>query len=171
MLMVVGSVAIGLIVGFTIGSLGGGGSVLTVPALVYVLGESPRSASGASLIIVGISALIGLTAHARNGRVRWTAGVVFGLIGTGAAVLGTVISKQLDPSVLMLAFAGIILLAAAFMIHQAIKPAAAPAELNQNGAGSFSSVAVPGCPVPVESAVAGVGSGGASAVGSSVKGR
>ncbi|GLZ49771.1 UPF0721 transmembrane protein [Actinomycetospora sp. NBRC 106375] len=112
-------IAIGLVIGLVVGALGGGGGVLTVPALIYLLGASTHEAATASLIIVGVAALAGLPAHAWRGNVRWGAGVVFGLVGTVAALAGAVGARYLDPSVLLLAFAGVITVAAALMIRDA----------------------------------------------------
>ncbi|MDQ3763503.1 MAG: sulfite exporter TauE/SafE family protein [Actinomycetota bacterium] len=124
--MIATAVAIGLGVGVVLGGLGGGGSVLTVPALVFLLGEPPHRAATASLVIVGISSMIGLLARARAGEVRWVSGLGFGAIGALTAVGGTVLSRSLNPHVLLLAFAALTLLAAFFMLRRAPEPAPAP---------------------------------------------
>jgi hypothetical protein len=80
------AVPLGLLIGLSLGALGGGGSILTVPALVYVLGQSPVAATTGSLVIVGITSLTGLVAHARAGRVRVAQGLLFG-VGGGSAVV------------------------------------------------------------------------------------
>ena len=116
---VVLEIGIGLVIGLVVGALGGGGGVLTVPALVYLLGVSTHEAATASLIIVGVAALAGLPAHAWRGNVRWGAGAAFGLAGTATALAGAVAARHLDPSVLLLAFAGVISVAAALMIRDA----------------------------------------------------
>jgi Sulfite exporter TauE/SafE len=72
---------LGLLIGVSLGALGGGGSILTVPALVYVIGENPRNATSASLLIVGVTALTGTIGYARSRRVRWGPGLVFGVVG------------------------------------------------------------------------------------------
>ena len=64
------AVPAGLLIGFSLGALGGGGSILTVPVLVYLLGHSPHAATAGSLLIVGITAAGGMIAHRRAGRVR-----------------------------------------------------------------------------------------------------
>ena len=64
-----------------LGALGGGGSILTVPALVYLLGQDTHAATTGSLLIVGITALAGMVAHYRAGRVRVVQGLVFGVLG------------------------------------------------------------------------------------------
>lgn len=120
------ALAIGLGVGLVLGGFGGGGSVLTVPALVFLLGEPPHSAATASLVIVGISSVIGLLARARAGHVRWAAGLGFGAIGTFTAVAGTVLGRHLDPQVLLLAFAFLILLAALSLFRRTSDTATAP---------------------------------------------
>ena len=111
--------AIGLVIGLVLGALGGGGGVLTVPALVYLLAEPAHAASAASLVIVGIAALAGLPAHARSGNVRWGAGLLFGAVGTVAAAGGTLLARHLDGDVLLLVFAAVILVSATLMFRDA----------------------------------------------------
>lgn len=120
------ALAIGLVVGLATGGLGGGGSVLTVPALVFLLGEAPHTASTASLVIVGISSVFGLGARLRSGNVQWRSGIVFGVLGAGTAVLGTQLSRRLDPNVLLLAFAALVLVAAYLLVRKSPTPAASP---------------------------------------------
>lgn len=108
----------GVIIGVSLGALGGGGSILTVPVLVYVIGESARGATTASLVIVGITALVGALGHARSGNVRWGAGLTFGIIGVAASYLGTALNRQVSPNALLLAFAALMLIAAAAMLRR-----------------------------------------------------
>ena len=75
----------GLLIGLSLGALGGGGSILTVPALVYLLHQQPHAATTASLLIVGITALAGMTAHWRAGRVRLAQGITFGALGVAGS--------------------------------------------------------------------------------------
>ncbi len=107
------AVPLGVLIGLTLGALGGGGSILTVPALVYVLGETARQATTASLVIVGISAVVGAVAHSRAGRVRWGAGIVFGLVGVAGSVLGSHLNHAVNPDILLLTFAVLMALVAA----------------------------------------------------------
>lgn len=116
------AVGLGLVIGLTLGALGGGGSILTVPALVYVLGQDPRSATTSSLFIVGLTSLIAALGHARARRVRWGIGLVFGATGIAAGYAGTALNRLVDPDVLLLAFAGLILAAAAGMFHSTRSP-------------------------------------------------
>ncbi|TAL25589.1 MAG: sulfite exporter TauE/SafE family protein, partial [Frankiales bacterium] len=72
--MIAGAVALGLLIGLSLGALGGGGSILTVPALVFVLGLSAQEATTASLVIVGVTAAAASAGHARSGHTRWRSG-------------------------------------------------------------------------------------------------
>ena len=112
------AIPLGLVVGVTLGTLGGGGSILTVPALVYLIGENPQHATTASLVIVGVTAITGTAGHARAGRVRWGAGLVFGIVGAAGSLLGSVLNRLVDPDVLLLGFAGLMGLTAAAMLQR-----------------------------------------------------
>lgn len=106
----------GLVIGLLLGALGGGGSILAVPALVYLLHQTPHEATAGALVVVGIGAASGMACHARAGRVRWAAGAAFGGLGTAGTFLGSRWSASLDPTVLMTAFAGLMLAVAAVML-------------------------------------------------------
>ncbi|MDN5789353.1 MAG: sulfite exporter TauE/SafE family protein [Micrococcales bacterium] len=117
------AVPLGVIIGLSLGALGGGGSILTVPALVYLLDQDPRGAITSSLLIVGVTSLIGLIPHARAGRVRMGQGLLFGLLGTAGSFAGSRLSVRVSPSVLLAAFAVLMLFVAALMIRQSIRSA------------------------------------------------
>ena len=103
---------LGFLIGLSLGALGGGGSILAVPALVYAAGQDPRAATATSLFLVGMAALVGMGAHHRAGRVRVGTGVIFGLAGIGGSLLGTAVNHRLDPDLLLLGFSGLIVIAA-----------------------------------------------------------
>ncbi len=103
---------LGFLIGLSLGALGGGGSVLAVPALVYAAGQSPREATASSLLLVGIASLVGLRPHLRAGRVRVATGLAFGAAGIPGSLIGTAINRRLDPDLLLLGFAGLVLVAA-----------------------------------------------------------
>ena len=135
------SIGLGLVIGLSLGALGGGGSILTVPALVYVIGQDARAATTSSLFIVGISALIGSLGHARSGRVRWGVGVAFGVTGIAASFAGTALNRLVNPDVLLLAFAGLVLVAAAGMFAKT--RASAPARTDRSLVSAAGSPAEP----------------------------
>ncbi|GAB3437105.1 sulfite exporter TauE/SafE family protein [Phycicoccus ginsengisoli] len=111
---------VGLLIGLSLGALGGGGSILTVPALVYLLGQDPRQATTSSLLIVGITSLIALVPHARRGNVRFGQGLVFGALGTAGSVAGSALAAHVRPAVLLSAFAALMLLVAVLMLRRSL---------------------------------------------------
>jgi uncharacterized membrane protein YfcA len=113
--MIVIALAAGVLVGLSLGALGGGGSILTVPVLVYLLHLAPHAATTASLLVVGLTALTGTLAHTRAGRVRWAQGLAFGLLGTAGSIAGSRLSAAVDPHLLLAAFAALLVVAAAAM--------------------------------------------------------
>jgi uncharacterized membrane protein YfcA len=111
--------AIGLAVGVVVGALGGGGGILTVPILVYLLDIAPYPAATASLVIVGATSLVALASHARGGNVRWSQGVTFGLLGGVWAFLGSRLSAAADPDALMTGFSALLAVVAVLMLRKA----------------------------------------------------
>lgn len=116
--MVAWVIPVGVVIGLSVGALGGGGSILAVPALVHLFAQDPRSAITASLLIVGVTSVIGALPHARAGRVRLTEGVLFGLLGALGSVVGTRLSTRVAEPVLLTAFACLILLVAVLMTRR-----------------------------------------------------
>ena len=112
------AIPLGLLVGLSLGALGGGGSILTVPTLVYVLGQSPKSATTSSLLIVGATTLIGMLPHLRAGRVRLGQGIAFGLLGVLGTSAGSFLATGVPSKVLLLAFAGLMLVVAGLMTRR-----------------------------------------------------
>ena len=99
------AVASGSLVGFTLGLVGGGGSILAVPLLVYVVGvASPHIAIGTSAIAVAVSAASNLAGHARARTVKWPCALVFALAGIAGAAGGAQLGKMVDGSRLLMLF-------------------------------------------------------------------
>lgn len=109
---------LGLVIGITLGALGGGGAILTVPILVYLLGQSPQAATAGSLVIVGLSSIVGLVPHQRARRVRVIEGVLFGVLGVLGSVAGSAASASVRPAVLMSMFAVLMFVVAVLMIRK-----------------------------------------------------
>lgn len=119
------AIAVGLVIGVLLGTLGGGGSILAVPALVYLLGQSAQEATTTSLVIVGLTAAVAAVGHTRSGNTRWRSGLLLAAAGVPASVLGTCLNKRTDGDVVLLAFSALMLLAAAGMLAR--PPQAPPA--------------------------------------------
>ena len=103
---------LGFMIGVSLGALGGGGSILAVPVLVFVAGQTPGQATTTSLLVVGVAAVVGAVGHWRHGRVRVGSGLLFGLLGIAGSLAGSALNRRLDGDILLLAFAGLILVAA-----------------------------------------------------------
>src|SRR6188768_2663645 len=95
----------GGIVGFILGLVGGGGSILAVPLLIYGVGiSSAHVAIGTSAVAVSASALANLVSHWRSGNVKWPCALVFALAGVFGATVGATIAKSLDGEKLLALF-------------------------------------------------------------------
>ena len=105
--------ALSILVGISLGLLGGGGSILTVPILAYAGGMGAKAAIASSLFIVGVTSAVGAISHARAGRVRWRTGVIFGAAGMAGAYTGGRLAAYLPGRLLMILF-GLMMAATAF---------------------------------------------------------
>lgn len=106
-----------VVVGVVLGLLGGGGSILMVPLLVYVTGLDTKEAIATSLLVVGVTSATGALSHAREGRVRWRTGAVFGGAGMVGAYVGGRVSEYLPGTVLLAAFAVMMAVTALAMLR------------------------------------------------------
>lgn len=109
-------IALGVAIGLSLGFLGGGGSILTVPALVYAVGLSPQTAVTTSLIIVGANAALGAYFHRNQGTLNWRVALVFGGAGMAGAFLSAGLSEQVSSTMLMILFAILMLAVGVFML-------------------------------------------------------
>ena len=117
------AVAAGLLIGLGLGALGGGGSILAVPVLVYLLDQTAAQATTGSLVVVGTTSLVGaVTAH-RAGNVMLARGAVFGLVATGGAALGAKASAHVPDRVLLAAFAVLMLVIGGLMLRRQVAQA------------------------------------------------
>jgi len=107
---------LGFSIGLSLGLLGGGGSILTVPALVYLVGQTPQTAVTTSLAIVGANSLMGASFHQIQGTLNWRIALTFGWVGMLTAFLASGFSKLLSPAVLLVAFALLMLVIGIFLL-------------------------------------------------------
>ncbi len=105
-------------IGLSLGLIGGGGSIITVPVLVYVLGVEPHDAVGMSLAVVGATSLVGSFLHYRRGRMQLKTGLIFGAVGVVGALLGSPLTRLLSPSALLMTFAMLMLVIAVLMLRR-----------------------------------------------------
>ncbi|MFG2058139.1 sulfite exporter TauE/SafE family protein [Micromonospora sp. NPDC048930] len=111
------TLGLAVLIGVSLGLLGGGGSILAVPLLVYVAGLPAKEAIATSLLVVGATSAVGVLPHARAHRVRWRTGLVFGLAGMTGAYAGGRLAAFIPAAVLLTGFAVMMLATAVAMIR------------------------------------------------------
>lgn len=111
------TVALAVLVGVSLGLLGGGGSILTVPLLAYVAGLDAKHAIATSLLVVGITSAVGAVVHARAGQVRWRIAALFGAAAAVGAYTGGLLARFIPGRVLMVGLAIIMIAAAIAMLR------------------------------------------------------
>ncbi|HXX89014.1 MAG TPA: sulfite exporter TauE/SafE family protein [Acidimicrobiales bacterium] len=147
-------VPLGLAIGVALGALGGGGSILAVPALVYGVGLGTKQAMTTSLVVVGVTALGAMAGHWRAGHVRLGVGLWFGLAGIAGSVAGSMLNHHVDTAVLLVSFAVVMLVVAWRMWVRASGPG--PADDDRGGRRTAAPPVAPSAaatPLPVSGAV------------------
>ena len=115
--MILHTVALAVLVGLSLGLLGGGGSILTVPLLVYVAGMEAKAAIATSLLVVGVTSGVGGVSHARAGRVQWRTGAIFGAAGMAGAYAGGRLAQFVPGGILLLGFAAMMIATSVAMLR------------------------------------------------------
>jgi hypothetical protein len=111
------TVLLSLLVGVSLSLLGGGGSILTVPILLYAAHLEPHQAIVASLFVVGTTSAIGSISHARHGRVDWRTGLLFSVGGVSGAFAGGRLGAHLPGLLLLMLFTAMMLITGIFMLR------------------------------------------------------
>ncbi|MFJ9197901.1 sulfite exporter TauE/SafE family protein [Streptomyces flaveolus] len=117
MTALIAALVAGAVAGLALGGLGGGGSVLAVPALIYLLHFGPADATTAGLVIVTLTSATALSGHARDGNVAWRTGLLFAAAGVVPAMLAGVLADRVPATALVVAFSVVAALAAARMLR------------------------------------------------------
>ncbi len=149
------SLVLGFGIGGSLGLLGGGGSILTVPALVYLIGQTPQVAVTTSLAIVSANSALGAFFHRSQGTLNWRVALIFGGTGMIFSYLAAGLSKQFSPNVLMVAFAALMLIVGMVLVRQK----SAPQRLEQKDDLKLWKVLVGGASVGLLTGILGVGGG------------
>lgn len=112
------AVCCGVLVGFTLGLIGGGGSILATPLLLYVVGmQDPHLAIGTGAVAVSANAFMNLTGHARAGNVRWSTAAIFTAAGVAGALVGSTLGKAFDGQRLLILFALLMIVTGGLMLR------------------------------------------------------
>ncbi len=115
--MIILTLILASLVGLALGLLGGGGSILSLPILVYIAGIPPSSAIPMELFVVGVTSLAALIPHAMEGNVRWRTGLTFGTASMVGAYIGGVFAANLDRRSLLGLFALLMSVSALVMLR------------------------------------------------------
>src|SRR5690606_2764655 len=153
-------VLLGLPVGLSLGLLGGGGSVLTVPLVVYALGFGAREAIAMSLAVVGVTSLFGAAGHWRAGNVNLRVALVFGAVAMLGTYLGARLAVFFSGAAQLALFAVVMLVAAVFMFRGRAPAPPAGGDIARPATGMpFALIALEGVAVGVLTGLVGVGGG------------
>lgn len=145
-------------IGLSLGLLGSGGSILTVPVLVYLFGQDEKPAIAGSLLVVALIATAGAALQARHRRIDWAAVAGFGLPGMATASLGALAGAAVAPGVQMLTFAATMLAASAMMLRPGPAGAAEALPAGRH-AGQWAALLAAGLGVGMLTGFVGVGGG------------
>lgn len=124
-------IVVGICVGIIVGLLGAGGGILSVPILVYLLGQSPHNAAAGSLLIVGATSLIALIG--RRKEVHWKQGAVFGALSITGSFIGSFLNSLVSPNLLMYLFSSLLVVVAGLMFRKAAKEKMRPVGMRPEG--------------------------------------
>lgn len=142
---IVSALAAGGAIGLVLGLVGGGGSIIAVPLLVYLVGvESPHAAIGTAAVAVALNAMAGLAGHARAGTVKWPCAVTFSLAGVAGASLGAQLGKAMDGQRLLALFGAMMIVVGLAMLRPRRSPEDPDVRLTRATAGSLLPRLVPG---------------------------
>jgi uncharacterized membrane protein YfcA len=112
------AVLCGALVGFTLGLIGGGGSIIATPLLLYVVGLQPHVAIGTGALAVSVNAFANFGGHARSGNVRWPCAIIFSVVGIAGAAVGSLLGKQIDGKQLLFLFAILMITIGVLMLRR-----------------------------------------------------
>ncbi len=151
------AIPLGLAIGLIVGAVGGGGAILALPVLVYILGEGVGPASTASLIVVAVAAAVGAGALALRGHVCWRLALSFSAPAAIGSLLGAIANVAVSGRLLILTFVPVMLIAAGATWHRA----GSEGENDDGGcpASSFARIALAGLGVGALTGFFGVGGG------------
>lgn len=128
----------GALVGFSLALVGGGGSILAVPLMVYLVGvPQPHVAIGTSALAVAANAALGLFNHARAGHVKWRCGMLFAAAGVAGAFAGSTAGKAFDGQKLLFLFALVMIAVGALMLRRRARSGDIDVRLGRENAGKL----------------------------------
>ncbi len=116
------AVVCGSLVGFTLGLIGGGGSIMATPLLLYVVGLPPHVSIGTGALAVSVNSLINFGGHARSGNVHWRTAILFAMVGIVGAAIGSALGKTFDGQRLLFLFAVLMVVVGIMILLRSSRP-------------------------------------------------
>ena len=156
--MLILAIILSVFMGITMAMLGGGGTILTVPILVYVLALETKTAIATSLLVVMATGSFSLILHARAGNVQWATGFAFGPVAMVGAFCGGLLAKYIPSTILMILFTGLMIVTAVAMLRPGKKEALPPAQRHRPFV-RYTLVLVEGLGVGLATGLVGAGGG------------
>ena len=159
LLQAVLAVFCGSIVGFTLGLIGGGGSIMATPLLLYVVGLPTHVAIGTGALAVSVNSFINFGGHARSGNVRWRTAILFAVIGMAGAAIGSTLGKTFDGQRLLFLFAVLMVVVGIMMLRRGSRPDGKEGAAEAFTAAALTKVTVAALTVGMLSGFFGIGGG------------
>jgi uncharacterized membrane protein YfcA len=159
LLQAVLAVFCGSLVGFTLGLIGGGGSIMATPLLLYVVGLPPHVAIGTGALAVSVNSFINFGGHARSGNVRWRTAILFAMIGMAGAAIGSTLGKTFDGQRLLFLFAVLMVAVGIMMLRRGSRPDGKGGAAETFTAAALTKVTVAALAVGMLSGFFGIGGG------------
>jgi uncharacterized membrane protein YfcA len=155
--MMILTLALSVLIGVSLGLLGGGGSILTVPILVYAAGLDPKDGIATSLLVVGVTSASAMLFHARGGRVAWRVGLLFGVASMIGAYGGGRLAHVLPAKLLLASFTLMMFVTALAMMRR--RRDGAPAEVTALTGAALARAAPIGVAIGLLTGIVGAGGG------------
>lgn len=159
LLQAVLAVLCGSLVGFTLGLIGGGGSIMATPLLLYVVGLPPHVAIGTGALAVSVNSFVNFGGHARSRNVRWRTAILFAVIGMAGAAIGSTLGKTFNGQRLLFLFAVLMVAVGIMMLRRGSRPDGKGRALESFTAAALAKVTVAALAVGMLSGFFGIGGG------------
>jgi uncharacterized protein len=153
------AVLCGVLVGFTLGLIGGGGSIMATPLLLYIVGLQPHLAIGTGALAVSVNAFFNFANHARAGNVRWRSAVLFAAFGVAGAAIGSSLGKTFDGQQLLFLFAVLMIVVGVVVLRRSSHPTGSSVREERLTAAALAKIAISAVLVGMLSGFFGIGGG------------
>jgi uncharacterized membrane protein YfcA len=153
------AVLCGALVGFILGLIGGGGSIIATPLLLYIVGLPPHMAIGTGALAVSVNAFFNFANHARAGNVQWRSAVLFAVFGVAGAAIGSSLGKAFDGQQLLFLFAVLMMVVGVLVLRRGPHREGGTVRAERLSAAALAKIAISALLVGMLSGFFGIGGG------------